>query len=177
MRLEDLDFDALINQFWGSEANLEAFLNSETPRLCSRICGPGALVPKAKLTYPPLKGEVKEGEPLETAFATRYRRAAEGNPATIQIPALIAGNRAKLPEFIALGLIHHREALGLGDPLFDYPEPAQSLLQDLPPGLSGEVFKELYSPRFVAKAIEVARDFEISLLEFLFPRISLSIYR
>jgi hypothetical protein len=177
IRLEDLVFCALINQFWGSAENLQVSLDSETPRLCDRISGPEVPVQRVKVIYPQLKGEIKDGEQLETDISTRYRPGSEGAPAMIQVPALIAGNRAKSTEFIALGLLCHREALGLGDPLFDYPESAQSLLKKLPPRISEKSFKDPYSPRFVTEAIEIAREFEIPPLEFLFPISALSSFR
>jgi hypothetical protein len=100
----------------------------------------------------------------------------ESAPATILIPALIAGNKSKLPQFIALALIHHWESLGaIGESAFSYPGAADNIIADSCVGMSEKDFSEFHSPRFVAKAAKVARDFEMSLREFLFPRISLSV--
>jgi hypothetical protein len=178
MRLEDLDFTALINQMWGSEANLHSFLDTEVPHLCARICGPEAPVPMVKVIYPQLKGEVQEGVDRQSAIAnTIYQGESDGVPATILIHVIIAGNKSKLPQFIARELVHHWEALGaIGETRFDYPESVAALVKKSDTPISEERFKEIYSPQFIAKAITVARDLEIPLQDFLFPRMSLSIY-
>src|SRR5437016_4066866 len=132
MRLEDLDFDALINQMWGSESNLQSFLDSETPRLCLRICGPDAPIPKVKVTFPPIKGEIKNGTPVDLALAAiNYRPGSEHTPATVYIPVVVAGNKPKLPQFIASALIRHWEALGgIGEVAFEYSEAADALIKE-----------------------------------------------
>jgi len=177
MRLEDLDFTALINQMWGSEANLLSFLDIEVPHLCARICGPEAPVPTLKVIYPQLKAESQQGARQSAITNTIYQGESDGVPATILIHAIIAGNKSKLPQFIARELVHHWEALGaIGEARFDYPESVAALVKKSDTPISEERFKEIYSPQFVAKAMTVARDLEIPLQDFLFPRMSLSIY-
>ena len=175
---EDLDFDALISQFWGSEANLQAFLDSETRTLCLRICGPDAPIPKVKVTYSPLKAINQDGTRVDVAVAGfAYRGESDLAPATILIPAVIAGNRPRLPHFIAFALIRHWEALGsIGETAFDYPEEVEAMINEACLSIPEHVFKGAYSPQFVARAIKVARDLEIPLRDFLFPRMSLSVY-
>jgi hypothetical protein len=175
---ENLDLGALITQMWGSEANLQSFLDSEVPNLCSRICGPDAPIPSVRITYPKVKVSVEE-ESLENVSTgeLEYRPGLKDAPATILISAFIAGNKPRLPQFIAFGLIRHWEALGaIGKDVFDYSVSVAALLKEAGRPISEERFRELYSPQLVAKATKVARDVEISLQDFLLPRISLSIY-
>ena len=174
---EELDYDALIRQMWGSEEILKAFLDSEVPRLCSWICGSEAPSPVVKVTYPPLNVKVQNGVPIETEVRVGYRAGPDGSPPTILIPAVIAGYRQKLPQFIAKELVHHWEALGaIGEVAFDYPYFVHEIISNYLSRISEEEFKERYSPRFIAKAIKVSRTFEISLEEFLFPQISLTVH-
>lgn len=178
MRLEDFDYDALINQMWGSEVNLRTYLDSEVPRLCSRICGADAPVPIVKVTYPPLKGEAKSGIPMMNVSTanTIYQLESENAPATIFIPAIFAGYKAKLPQFISLELVHHWEVLGgIGEDALEYSQAPSDILKRAGATISEDEFKELYSPRFIAKAFKVARDLEVALDEFLFPKISLTV--
>jgi hypothetical protein len=178
MRFEDVDFTLLIDQMWGSEANLLSFLDSEVPNLCSRICGPDAPVPTVKVTYPPVQGETEVGITMELAFpGVAYRAELDGAPAKMSIPALIAGNKARLPQFIALALIKHWEALGaIGEEVFEVPEAANIIIRESCRGMSVENFMESHSPQFIAKAAKVARDLEIPLGQFLFPKLSLTVY-
>ncbi len=152
-------------------------MDTEVPHLCARICGPEAPVPTVKVIYPQLKAESQQGARQSAITNTIYEGKSDGVPATIQIHAIIAGNKSKLPQFIARELVHHWEALGgIGKVAFDYPVSVAALVKESDMPISEEHFKEIFSPQFIAKAVTVARDLEISLRDFLFPRMSLSIY-
>lgn len=177
MRLEDLDYDALIRQMWGSEENLKAFLDSETPQLCSWICGSDAPSPLAKVTYPPLKGELQDEVPKEAVANVVYQVGLNGDHPTIFIPAVIAGYREKLPRVIARELVHHWEALGaIGEDASEYPDFVNEIMARYRTKLPEEEFTDRFSAQFIAKAIKVARSFEVPLEEFLFPKIKLTVH-
>lgn len=184
MHLEDIDFNALINQMWGSEANLKAFLDSEVPNLCERICGPNAQVPVVQVTVPPLKTlerrEDTDGEERQFKVADgscTYRAGLNGSPAKIYISVLMACHRLKLSQFLAYALIYHWEALGArGEEAYEYPKQADSIIKESCTKISEADFKDSHSPTFVAKAVRVARDLEVPLGEFLFPKLSLTVY-
>jgi len=177
MRLGDIDFDGLIPQMWGSEANLRSFLETEVVHLCARICGPDAPVPKIRVTQPTLKGEIQEGVAQEIVLGgARYQWDSESSPPTIVIPILIAGNKSRLPQFIAFELIHHWEALGaIGEADLDYPEAIDWIIKECRIHISEEDYREWHSQSFLDKAAQVARDLEIPLRDFLFPTMSLTI--
>jgi hypothetical protein len=180
MHLEDLDFVALINQMWGSEDNLKSYCDSEVPRLCARICGPDAPVPALQITVPPLKTLERQGNSYTVASEKiGYKAELNGAPAKIYISVLAAGNKPKLPQFIAYALIYHWEALGaIGEETYDYPEPAETMIRDIcmEMGMSDAEYKDAHSPKFIAKAMKVAQDFELPLRDFLFPKLSLTVY-
>jgi hypothetical protein len=184
MHLEDMDFNALINQMWGSEANLQSFLDSEVPHLCERICGPNAPVPAVQVMFPPLKKvgrrEDAYGEEIhfkEGSGSFIYRPGLDGSTAKICISVLMAGHRLKLAQFLAYALIHHWEALGArGEEAYEYPEQVDSIIKGSCTKISEAEFKDSHSPKFVAKAVRVARDLEVPLGEFLFPKLSLTVY-
>jgi len=187
MNSEDLDFNGLITQMWGSEESLQSFLDSEMPELCARVCGPDAEIPRVQITYPSLK-VVEQQQPPEgsgevthykvESDALGYRAGRKDVPAKLFVSILHAGHKEKLREFLAYLLIFHWEALGAeGADEVDYTHSFDAIIRESSSNMSDATSKDVRSPQFLAKAAIVAREFEVPLGEFLAPKVSLNVYR
>jgi phosphoribosyl-AMP cyclohydrolase len=159
-----------INEVWGSEDALRTFLRSEVIRLLPIVCGDNFAIPTVDLR-PTLmaKGVLPTNSGLRSG---EYEPAEGDSPATIVLFPSVCADRESVSIAIAHELVHHWElSHPSSENVLEYPEEAEEVIHGAFKSAEKQRrWKAGHSAGFVTKAITVAKDLDVSLLNLLVHR-------